>query len=151
MRGSYSEVYATGKFVAGGEIIVEIPDVAAVAEVSESVEQGQKATFTACVTSGTAPFSIVWTNGKHIEVAADSLDALGESLVEYAPQECDLYYLTVTDANGKVALDTCRVAVTGDAVARPSSWSRMATGGDQIPRASLARTIGDSRRCKAPL
>lgn len=117
LRGSYSEVYATGKFVAGGEIIVEIPDVAAVAEVSESVEQGQKATFTAYVTSGTAPFSIVWTNGKHIEVAADSLDALGESLVEYAPQECDLYYLTVTDANGKVALDTCRVAVTGDAVA----------------------------------
>ena len=31
LRGSYSEVYATGKFVAGGEIIVEIPDVAAVA------------------------------------------------------------------------------------------------------------------------
>ncbi len=117
LRGTTSEVFATDKFVAGGEVIVEIPDVAAVGEASESVEQGQKATLTAYVTEGTAPFAIVWTNGKHVEVATDTLDKLGESAVQYAPQECDFYYLTVTDANGKEARDTCRVAVTGDAVA----------------------------------
>lgn len=116
LRGTAGEVIASGKFVAGGEVIVEIPDVAAVAEASENVEQGQKATLTAYVTQGTAPFSIVWTDGKHIEVAADTLGELGTSTVWYAPQECDLYYLTVTDANGKEARDTCRVAVTGDAV-----------------------------------
>lgn len=117
LRGTTSEVYASDKFVAGGEVIVEIPDVAVVAQASESVEQGQKATFTAYVADGTAPFSIVWTNGKHAEVATATLDSLGESSVEYAPGECDLYYLTVTDANGKQACDTCRVIVTGDAVA----------------------------------
>lgn len=116
LRGSSTEVIASEKFVAGGEVIVEIPDVAVTAEASESVEQGQKATLTAYVTEGTAPFSIVWTNGKHAEVATATLDDLGESSSEYAPQECDLYYVTVTDANGKQASDTCRVAVTGEAV-----------------------------------
>ena len=116
LRGVATDVYATDKFVAGGEVIVEIPNVAVVAEASESVEQGQKATLTAYVTEGTAPFNIVWTNGKHVEVATASLDELGESAVQYAPTECDFYYVTVTDANGKTANDTCRVAVTGDAV-----------------------------------
>ncbi len=116
LRGTATEVYASEKFVAGGEVIAEIPSVAVVAEATESVEQGQKATLTAYVTSGTAPFSIMWTNGKHVDVASATLDGLGESVVEYAPQECDLYYVTVTDANGKEAKDTCRVIVTGDAV-----------------------------------
>lgn len=116
LRGASTEVIASEKFVAGGEIIVEIPDVAVTAEATESVEQGQKATLTAYVTEGTAPFSIVWTNGKHTEVATATLDDLGESVSEYAPQECDLYYVTVTDANGKEARDTCRVVVTGEAV-----------------------------------
>lgn len=111
-----SEVYASSKFIAGGEVIKEIPNVKATAEATESVESGQKASLKVNVTEGTAPFSISWTNGKLQEIATASLDDFGISVVEYAPVECDMYYVTVTDANGKQASDTCRVVVTGDAV-----------------------------------
>lgn len=46
-----------------------------------------------------------WVNGKHEEVATDVV-----------PTENDDYIVTVTDANGMSASDTCRVMVTGDAV-----------------------------------
>ena len=116
INGMSSEVYASSKFIAGGEVIKEIPNVKATAEATESVESGQKASLKVNVTEGTAPFSISWTNGKLQEIATASLDDFGISVVEYAPVECDMYYVTVTDANGKQASDTCRVAVTGDAV-----------------------------------
>ena len=116
LNGVASEVYASSKFVAGGEVIKEIPNVKVVAEATESVEQGAKAELKATVSEGTAPFSVSWTNGKHEEIAVASLEDFGSAVSEYAPSECDLYYVTVTDANGKVGSDTCRVAVTGDAV-----------------------------------
>lgn len=116
INGVSSEVYASSKFIAGGEVIKEIPNVKATAEATESVESGQKASLKVNVTEGTAPFSISWTNGMLQEIATASLDDFGISVVEYAPVECDMYYVTVTDANGKQASDTCRVAVTGDAV-----------------------------------
>lgn len=114
--GATSEVYASSKFVAGGEVIKEIPNVKVVAEATESVEQGAKAELKAAVSEGTAPFAIRWTNGKHEEIATAVLDDFGTAVSEYAPSECDLYYVTVTDVNGKVGADTCRIAVTGDAV-----------------------------------
>ena len=111
-----SQVFASSKFVAGGEVIKEIPNTDVVAEATESVAAGQKAELKATVSKGTAPFGISWTNGKHEQIATATLEDYGTAVSEYAPAECDLYYVTVTDANGKQASDTCRVAVTGDAV-----------------------------------
>ena len=116
LNGIASEVYASSKFVAGGEVIKEIPNVKVVAEATESVETGSNAELKATVSEGTAPFAISWTNGKHEVIATASLDDFGSATSTYAPSECDLYYVTVTDANGKIGSDTCRVAVTGDAV-----------------------------------
>ena len=116
IKGTASEVYATSKFVAGGEVIHEIPNVAVAASATESVESGGQASLSVTVSEGTAPFAITWTNGKHEEIATASLDDFGTAVSVYAPSECDLYYVTVTDKNGKQAADTCRVAVTGDAV-----------------------------------
>lgn len=116
LNGTPSEVYASSKFVAGGEVIKEIPNVKVVAQATESVEQGATAELKATVSEGTAPFSISWVNGKLEEIATATLDDFGTATSTYAPSECDLYYVTVTDANGKQASDTCRVAVTGDAV-----------------------------------
>lgn len=110
-----SQVYASSKFVAGGEVIKEIPNTDVVAEATASVAAGEKAQLKATVSKGTAPFSLSWTNGKHEEIATASLEDFGTTISEYAPTECDLYYVTVTDANGKQASDTCRVAVTGEA------------------------------------
>lgn len=111
-----SQVFASSKFVAGGEVIKEIPNTDVVAEATESVAAGQKAELKATVSKGTAPFGISWTNGKHEQIATATLEDYGTAVSEYAPAECDLYYVTVTDANGKQASDTCRVAVTGEAV-----------------------------------
>ena len=111
-----SQVFASSKFVAGGEVIKEIPNTDVVAEATESVAAGEKAQLKATVSKGTAPFSLSWTNGKHEEIATASLEDYGTAVSEYAPTECDLYYVTVTDANGKQASDTCRVIVTGEAV-----------------------------------
>lgn len=114
-RGTTSAVVKSSKFVAGGEVIVEIPAVNIVAEAPTAVEDGQKAVFKAIVSDGTAPFTITLKNGKRDDVATAQLETAGETTVEYAPEECDIYYMSVVDANGKTAQDTCRVAVLGEA------------------------------------
>lgn len=93
-----------------------IPEVKVVAESPESVESGSKAILKAIVSEGTAPFYITWTNGKHEKIATAKLDDFGTASSEYIPTECDIYYVAVKDGNDKTASDTCRVAVTGDAV-----------------------------------
>ena len=137
-----SQVFASSKFVAGGEVIKEIPNTDVVAEATASVAAGEKAQLKATVSKGTAPFSLSWTNGKHEEIATASLEDFGTTISEYAPTECDLYYVTVTDANGKQASDTCRVAVTGEAVTATfenlyldseSFWSGPDTKGQAVP------------------
>ena len=137
-----SQVYATSKFVAGGEVIKEIPNTSVIAEATESVAAGMKAELKATVNKGTAPFSISWTNGKHSEIATAILEDYGTAVSEYAPAECDLYYVTVTDANGKQASDTCRVVVTGKAVTATfenlyldgeSFWAGPDTKGQAVP------------------
>lgn len=124
LRGTASEVYPSSKFVAGGEVIKEIPNVKATAEATARVEEGSKATLTAHVTEGTAPFTISWKNGKLTEIATTTLAEAGDATSEYAPEECDLYYLTVTDANGKQATDTCRVMVTA-ATAKTATFENL--------------------------
>ena len=137
-----SQVYASSKFVAGGEVIKEIPNTDVVAEATASVAAGEKAQLKATVSKGTAPFSLSWTNGKHEEIATASLEDFGTTISEYAPTECDLYYVTVTDANGKQASDTCRVAVTGEAttatfenlyLGNESFWAGPDTKGQAVP------------------
>ena len=141
-NGTTSQVFASSKFVAGGEVIKEIPNTDVVAEATASVAAGEKAQLKATVSKGTAPFSLSWTNGKHEEIATASLEDFGTTISEYAPTECDLYYVTVTDANGKQASDTCRVAVTGEAVTATfenlyldseSFWSGPDTKGQAVP------------------
>ena len=137
-----SQVYASSKFVAGGEVIKEIPNTDVAAEATASVAAGEKAQLKATVSKGTAPFSLSWTNGKHEEIATASLEDFGTAVSEYAPTECDLYYVTVTDANGKQASDTCRVAVTGEATTatfenlyldNESFWAGPDTKGQAVP------------------
>lgn len=137
-----SQVFASSKFVAGGEVIKEIPNTDVVAEATASVAAGEKAQLKATVSKGTAPFSLSWTNGKHEEIATASLEDFGTTISEYAPTECDLYYVTVTDANGKQASDTCRVAVTGEATTatfenlyldNESFWAGPDTKGQAVP------------------
>lgn len=137
-----SQVFASSKFVAGGEVIKEIPNTDVVAEATASVAAGEKAQLKATVSKGTAPFSLSWTNGKHEEIATASLEDFGTTISEYAPTECDLYYVTVTDANGKQASDTCRVAVTGEATIatfenlyldNESFWAGPDTKGQAVP------------------
>ena len=137
-----SQVFASSKFVAGGEVIKEIPNTDVVAEATASVAAGEKAQLKATVSKGTAPFSLSWTNGKHEEIATATLEDYGTAVSEYAPTECDLYYVTVTDANGKQASDTCRVIVTGEAVTATfenlyldseSFWSGPDTKGQAVP------------------
>ncbi len=116
LRGAESGVKAGEAFVASGETIVEIPNAAVVAS-GDTVEAGSAAVLRATVTAGTAPFTLVWTNGRREEIGTTTADAIDtEVTTEYVPTECDDYVVTVTDANGKTAADTCRVVVTGEAV-----------------------------------
>lgn len=118
----------------------DIPTVLVVAE-GDTVAAGSKAVLTAYVADGTAPFTVVWTNGRHDEIGRQQLQAPDAITLEYAPAECDDYYVTVTDATGKQASDTCRVVVTGTAVAATmenlwldseSAWAGPDTKGDLV-------------------
>lgn len=141
LRGTESGVKAGEAFVASGEIIVEIPN-AAVTASGATVEAGSAAVLRATVTDGTAPFTLVWTNGRHEEIGTATAEAIDtEVTVEYVPTECDDYVVTVTDANGKTAADTCRVVVTGEAVTATfenlwldseSAWAGPDTKGETV-------------------
>lgn len=87
-----------------------------IAAEGDTIEAGSAATLSVSITDGTAPFSISWINGKHESVATATLDAAGTSTAEYTPTECDIYYVTVTDAAEQTATDTCRIIVKGEAV-----------------------------------
>ena len=130
LRGTVSEVLVGKPFVASGEIIVEIPNAAVTAE-GDTIEEGNMAMLKATVTAGTAPFTLSWQNGRHEEIGTAELADLGESVIWHAAGQCDDYIVTVTDANGKSAADTCRVVVRGEAAVAtfdnlwletPGSW-----------------------------
>lgn len=87
------------------------------AEKTITVSLGSKATLTAYVTEGTAPFTIAWTDSRHNLLGTTQLDNVGMTTFEVTPSECGDYYATVTDADGNTDTDTCRVIVTGQAAA----------------------------------
>lgn len=127
------------------------PQVEALAVVAEgdTVAAGAEAVLTARVSGGTAPFTLAWTNGLREEIGTATLGEAGTATTGYAPAECDLYYVTVTDANGKQAADTCRVIVTGEAVAatmenlwldEESAWAGPDTKGEAV-----TGTYGDTQ------
>lgn len=115
LRGTVSTLYTSKPFTMSGEVIVELPAPAITAE-GDTVALGSSATLTAYVTDGTAPFTVTWMNGKHKQIGTKTLDNLDMTTISYTPTECDDYIVTVTDAVGKTASDTCRVVVTGEAV-----------------------------------
>lgn len=115
LRGTDGVVMASDKFVASGDIIVEIPNPVIAAD-DVTVEYGSQAVLQATVSDGTAPYSVVWTNGKREEIGRMDLEQDGMTSVEWTPAECDDYAVTVTDANGKAATDIFRVIVTGESL-----------------------------------
>lgn len=115
LRGVATEVTATAEFKATSDPIAEIPAVKVTA-LGDTVAAGQTAVLRATVTEGTAPFTIRWTKGDREEIGTLEADTQTTVSLDYTPAECDLYYVSVTDANGKTAADTCRVTVTGEAV-----------------------------------
>ena len=115
-KNIYLSLLALTLSVVGANAEEESSAALSVAATGDTVEAGNAATLTVDVADGTAPFSISWINGKHESVATATLEAAGTSTAEYTPTECDLYYVTVTDAAGQSASDTCRVIVTGEAV-----------------------------------
>lgn len=149
LRGAESGVKAGEAFVASGKIIVEIPNAAVVAS-GDTVEAGSAAVLRATVTAGTAPFTLVWTNGRREEIGTATADAIGtEVTAEYVPAECDDYVVTVTDANGKTAADTCRVVVTGEAVTATfeNLWleSESAWAGPDTKGETMTGAYGDTQ------
>lgn len=116
LRGLAGAITATDRFKASGDVIIEMPAPQVVAE-GDTVAAGSQATLTAYVMDGTAPFTVTWQDGRHQEIGSVAMAGPDMATLQYAPQECDDYTVTVTDANGKTASDTCRVVVTGDAVA----------------------------------
>ena len=104
----------TGK---GFEAIVrEYDPIAPVIEAKNTLaDLGTEITLEAKVKDGTKPYNIVWMNGKHQVLSEETTNA--ETLTfRHVPTECDDYLVKVTDANGKTAIDTCRVIVMGEAI-----------------------------------
>ena len=105
LRGNQGEVVASKEFVATSApapIEMKAPKVVA---KNKTIALGEAANLKATISEGKEPYTVKWVNGKHEEVATDVV-----------PTENDDYIVTVTDANGMSASDTCRVMVTGDAV-----------------------------------
>lgn len=152
LRGTAGDIVASKPFVATGEAMVEAPNASVVAEGC-TVEAGTEATLTAYVTDGTAPFTLTWANGRREEIGTAELAEAGMATIGYTPTECDLYYVTVTDANGKQASDTCRVIVTGQAVAatmenlwldEESAWAGPDTKGEAVTGTYFDRQMAGS-------
>ena len=114
LRGTAGMICHSEKFLASGEKRYETPNASITVE-GDTVNEGENAQLKAYVTSGTAPFTIVWFNGKHKQIATATLDNLDDVTSEFRPTECDDYYAVVTDAKEKQASDTCRVIVRGQA------------------------------------
>ena len=88
-------------------------------QASEDMEinEGGTAILEATLTSGTAPYTVTWINGKHTTLKTGTIEELptGVMTCEVTPTECDDYVVTVTDANNLTAADTVRVIVKGTA------------------------------------
>lgn len=128
----------------------EAPNVY-VKALNDTVAAGQAAELTAVITEGTAPYTVSWMNGKLNAVGTANAEKASTVTLSYKPAECDLYYVTVTDASGKTASDTCRVIVTGEAVTatfdnlhldKNSFWCGPDTKGQSVQGAWAVNTVG---------
>ncbi|RRC98756.1 DUF4465 domain-containing protein [Prevotella sp. OH937_COT-195] len=88
-----------------------------VAAEDKTINEGGTAKLEATLTSGTAPYTVTWMNGKHNTLKTENLNELPTAALtcDVTPTECDDYFVTVTDANDLKATDTVRVIVKGTA------------------------------------
>ena len=88
-------------------------------EAETTVAQGTETDLKVMVASGLAPFTVTWTDNKHQLVGEPVVtDLLGEEIiVKTTPAQSGDYYVNIKDAQNFEANDTCRIIVTGDAIA----------------------------------
>lgn len=88
-------------------------------EAETTVAQGTETSLKVMVASGLAPFTVTWTDNKHQLVGEPVVtDLLGEEIiVKTTPAQSGDYYVNIKDAQNFEANDTCRIIVTGDAIA----------------------------------
>ena len=116
LRNRESQVYVTEPFTAEGYKLVEIPTPELSTQGDLTISEGTEALLNATVQSGTAPFTITWRNGLHNIIKEETIEAGETSTLNYQPAECDDYFVSVIDKNGKMDADTFRIIVTGSAV-----------------------------------
>lgn len=115
-----NKLYSLGIVIAASAVLCPSAASAAIditAESTVTVSLGSKATLTAYVTEGAAPFTIAWTDSRHNILGTTNLENVDMTTFEVTPTECGDYYATVTDADGNTDIDTCRVIVTGQTAA----------------------------------
>lgn len=115
-RGNATEVLSTESFATPME---PIELMIACTEAETTVAQGTETSLKVMVASGLAPFTVTWTDNKHQLVGEPVVtDLLGEEIiVKTTPAQSGDYYVNIKDAQKFEANDTCRIIVTGDAIA----------------------------------
>ena len=84
-----------------------------------TVASGTETSLKVMVASGLAPYTVTWTDSKNQIVGEPIVtSAEGEEIVlNITPEQSGDYYVTIKDAQQYEAQDTCRIIVTGDAIA----------------------------------
>lgn len=93
--------------------------IACTNEPVTTVDSGTETALKVMVAQGRAPYTVTWTNSKH-EVVGEPIETSveGEDIVlNITPTASSDYYVTIKDAQQFVATDTCRIIVTGPALA----------------------------------
>lgn len=84
-----------------------------------TVASGTEVGLKVMVASGLAPYTVTWTDSKNQIVGEPIVtSAEGEEIVlNITPEQSGDYYVTIKDAQQYEAQDTCRIIVTGEAIA----------------------------------
>lgn len=84
-----------------------------------TVASGIETSLKVMVASGLAPYTVTWTDSKNQMVGEPIVtSAEGEEIVlNITPEQSGDYYVTIKDAQQYEAQDTCRIIVTGEAIA----------------------------------
>lgn len=84
-----------------------------------TVASGTETSLKVMVASGLAPYTVTWTDSKNQIVGEPIVtSAEGEEIVlNITPEQSGDYYVTIKDAQQYEAQDTCRIIVTGEAIA----------------------------------
>ncbi len=116
-RGNTTEVLSTEAFTTPMEPIELM--IACTNEPVTTVASGTETALKVMVAQGRAPYTVTWTNSKH-EVVGEPIETSveGEDIVlNITPTASSDYYVTIKDAQQFAATDTCRIIVTGPALA----------------------------------